>query len=57
MVDVDSSTRHLWFAGKAQNWPLATFYLNETRSHLNWTVRLRPVRKLSMAAISIAGRS
>jgi len=42
MVDVE-----FWFAGKAQNWPLAQFYLNETRSHLNWTVRLRPVRKLS----------
>ena len=24
-----------WFAGQAQNWPLAGFYLNETRSHLS----------------------
>ena len=47
MVDVEFQYANLWFAGKAQNWPLATFYLNETRSHLNWTVRLRPVRKLS----------
>jgi hypothetical protein len=47
MVDVEFQFANLWFAGKAQNWPLATFYLNETRSHLNWTVRLRPVRKLS----------
>lgn len=47
MVDVEFQFANLWFAGKAQNWPLATFYLNETRSHLNWTVRLRPVRKLA----------
>jgi hypothetical protein len=47
MVDVEFNYANLWFAGKNQNWPLATFYLNETRSHLNWTVRLRPVRKLS----------
>jgi cytochrome c553 len=47
MVDVEFQYANLWFAGKNQNWPLATFYLNETRSHLNWTVRLRPVRKLS----------
>jgi hypothetical protein len=47
MVDVEFQFANLWFAGKNQNWPLATFYLNETRSHLNWTVRLRPVRKLS----------
>jgi len=47
MVDVEFNYANLWFAGKNQNWPLATFYLNETRSHLNWTVRLRPVRKLA----------
>jgi hypothetical protein len=47
MVDVEFQFANLWFAGKNQNWPLATFYLNETRSHLNWTVRLHPVRKLA----------
>ena len=47
MVDVEYNFANLWFAAKNQNWPLATFYLNETRSHLNWTVRLRPVRKLA----------
>ena len=35
MVDVEFQYANLWFAGKNQNWPLATFYLNETRSHLN----------------------
>jgi hypothetical protein len=47
MMDVEFHFANLWFAGKAANWPLATFYLNETRSHLNWTVRVRSVRKLS----------
>ena len=57
MVDVEFQFANLWFAGKNQNWPLATFYLNETRSHLNWTVRLRPVRKLSNGgALGTSGR-
>ena len=47
MIDVEYQFANLWFAGKNQNWPLATFYLNETRSHLNWTVRIRPIRKLA----------
>ena len=47
MVDVEFNFANLWFAGRNKNWPLATFYMNETRSHLNWTVRLRPVRKLA----------
>ena len=36
---------NLWFAAKEQNWPLADFYLAETRSHLRWAVRIIPVRK------------
>ncbi len=47
MTDVDYQFSNLWFAARAQNWQLAAFYLNETRSHIDWTVRLRPVRKLS----------
>jgi hypothetical protein len=50
MMDVDYQFTNLWFAVRHGNWPLANFYLNETRSHLNWTVRLRPVRKLSNGA-------
>jgi len=38
---------NLWFAAKADNWPLAEFYWNETRSHLRWAVRAIPVRKTS----------
>jgi hypothetical protein len=45
MADVADHFANLWFAGKAGNWPLADFYLGETRSHLRWAVRRIPVRK------------
>ena len=47
MSDVDYHFSNLWFAVQNANWPLAEFYLGETRSHLKWAVRLRPVRRLS----------
>jgi hypothetical protein len=47
MADVDYHFSNLWFAAANENWPLAQFYLNETRSHLRWAVRIRPVRRLS----------
>ena len=45
MADVGYHFSNLWFAGKAGNWPLADFYLAETKSHLRWAVRAKPVRK------------
>ena len=45
MTDVAYQFAELWFAGRARNWPLADFFLNETRSHIAWTIRIRPVRK------------
>lgn len=45
MQDVDYHFTNLWFAAKEENWPLAQFYFNETRSHLRWAVRIIPVRK------------
>jgi hypothetical protein len=45
MMDVDYHFTNLWFAGKAENWPLADFYWSETRSHMRWAVRIIPVRK------------
>ena len=45
MVSVAYHFNNLWFAGQHANWPLAQFYLNETRSHLRWAVRVIPVRK------------
>jgi hypothetical protein len=45
MADVGDHFANLWFAGRAENWPLAEFYLSETRSHLRWAVRRIPIRK------------
>lgn len=45
MADVDYHFTNLWFAGKAENWPLADFYWKETLSHIRWAVRIIPVRK------------
>lgn len=45
MMDIDYHFTNLWFAGKAENWPLADFYWKETLSHLHWAVRIIPIRK------------
>lgn len=45
MEDVSHHFSNLWFAVQKENWPLATFYLDETRSHLRWAVRIIPKRK------------
>src|SRR5215510_5661998 len=45
MSDVGYHWTNLWFAGEKKNWPLALFYFDETRQHILWTIRLRPVRK------------
>ena len=47
MADVAYHFTNLWFAGQHQNWPLAQFYFNESRSHIAWAVRIVPVRKTS----------
>src|SRR5437870_1237682 len=50
MVDVGYHFANLWFAADKENWPLAKYYLQGTRSHLNWAVRLHPVRTTSTGA-------
>jgi hypothetical protein len=45
MADVGQHFTNLWFAGQAENWPLAQFFSDETRSHLRWAVRIIPKRK------------
>ena len=54
MKDIAYHFSSLWFAGRAQNWPLAGFYLNETRSHLRWAVRVRPVRRTSTGELDLS---
>jgi hypothetical protein len=55
MEDVGRHFSNLWFAGQAGNWSLAQFYLNETRSHLRWAVRIIPVRKTKAGDIELQG--
>ena len=45
MADVDYHFANLWFAGQAENWPLAEFFWKESLSHIRWAVRVIPVRK------------
>ena len=55
MKDVAYHFSNLWFAGQAENWPLARFYLDETRSHLRWAVRIRPVRQTTAGEVDLRG--
>jgi hypothetical protein len=45
MIDVGYHASNMWFAVQKRNWALARFYFNETRQHILWTVRVRPVRQ------------
>jgi len=47
MIDVEYHFTNLWFAAESEQWDLASFYLREARSHLDWTVRIRPVRNVA----------
>jgi len=51
MQDVSYHFSNLWFAAQKENWPLAEFYNNETRSHLHWAVRIIPKRKDSAGQV------
>ena len=55
MRDVGYHLTNLWFAGQKGNWPLAGFYLAETRSHLKWAVFTRPVRKTQAGDVDLDG--
>src|ERR1051326_1362186 len=55
MKDVGYHFANLWFAGQKKNWALAKFYLDETRSHLKWAVRIIPVRKTSAGELDLTG--
>jgi hypothetical protein len=55
MKDVGYHFANLWFAGQKRNWPLAKFYLDETRSHLKWAVRIIPVRKTKAGDLDLRG--
>lgn len=43
MTDVGWQFGNLWFAADKANWPLAGYFLGETRTHLKWAVAINPV--------------
>ena len=43
MADVSYQFSNLWFAGRAKNWRLAEFFLNEARNRVRWMIRIRPI--------------
>ena len=45
MTHVGYHFTNLWFAVDQENWPLADFYLGETRANVKWAVRSKPFRK------------
>jgi hypothetical protein len=45
MQDVALNWTNMWFAGQKKNWPLARYFFNESRSHIQWTVRISPTPK------------
>ncbi len=47
MVAVDYHASNLWFAGKAENWPLADYYWQQTLNHIQLSVKVKatPARK------------
>jgi hypothetical protein len=53
MTQIAYNASNLNFAVQAGNWPLATFYLNETRVRLRWAMRLQPVRKISSGELEL----
>ena len=55
MADVGYHFANLWLAAEKQNWPLANYYLGETRSHLKWAVRLHPVRQTKAGDVDLKG--
>ena len=46
MHDVGYHWANLWFAAEKKNWPLATYFFNEARQAMRWTILIRPVRQL-----------
>ena len=43
MMDVQFHWTNLWFAGQKKNWPLALYYFNESRGHIQWLIRKSPI--------------
>jgi hypothetical protein len=57
MMDVQFHWTNLWWAAKKRNWPLAQYYFNETRGHIQWLIRKSPIirSQLDQKDVDIAG--
>jgi hypothetical protein len=51
MTVVEYNFSNLWFAAHEQNWPLAQFFLSETRARLRWALRIVPRRRISSGEV------
>jgi cytochrome c553 len=47
MMDVQWFWTNLWFAGQEKNWPLAQYFFNESRGHIQWLIKKSPTMKSS----------
>lgn len=47
MLTVAQQFSNLWYAAKEKNWPLATFFLEETQEGIAWAVKLKPVHDVA----------
>ena len=45
MMDVQFHWTNLWFAGRRRNWPLAQYFFNEARNHIQWLIRKSPTTR------------
>jgi hypothetical protein len=53
MTHVGYHFSNLWFATEQENWPLADFYLSETRNNVKWAVRVKPIRKTAAGQLEL----
>jgi hypothetical protein len=54
MMDVQWHWTNLWWAGKKRNWPLAQYYFNEARGHIQQLVRKNPTIRNQIDGTDIA---
>ncbi len=45
MMDVQFHWTAMYFAAQKKNWPLAQYWFNETRGHIQWLIRKSPTIK------------
>ena len=53
MTVVEYNFSNLWFAAHERNWPLAKFFLSETRARLRWALRISPQRRVSSGFVEL----